>query len=254
MEKNKKIALRQYAPVLRPRISPRPSVYNLTRMRRNRYIFLMNAFFEKANSINKRRIILVVWPLSRLPLSFIPVAKNKFLNWDDNVYVSENPHIKNINAENIAAWFSHSYAGTYLPFTMASYAIDYRIGGLALEVFIFTNLLFHLLNAILVFLLVFQLVNLTRTEMKYARNGITSLLSAALVSILFAVHPCNVESVAWVAERKNVLSAFFSCYRSWPTLNMSTGTNPHTLLFRCFCSCVHCFQKARQWPWLCYLR
>ena len=143
-------------------------------------------------------------------LVYSPVAKNNFLNWDDSVYVSENPHIKNITAENIKLWFTNSYAGTYLPFTMASYAIDYQIGGLEPKVFIFTNLLFHLCNAILVFLLVFQLVNLTRTNMNIRCNGIKiSILSASIVSILFAIHPCNVESVAWVAERKNVLFAFF---------------------------------------------
>ncbi len=127
-------------------------------------------------------------------------------NWDDEAYVFENPDVHAITAENLSLWFSKYYIGNYHPLTMLSYAVDWQLGDGAPFQFHLTNILLHLINAILVFLLVKRLTSDSRI--------------AFFVAALFAIHPVQTESVSWIAERKNVLYGCFFlasciCYLSW---------------------------------------
>ncbi|MBN1611075.1 MAG: tetratricopeptide repeat protein [Polyangiaceae bacterium] len=128
-------------------------------------------------------------------LAFSPSLANGFTHWDDDVYVLDNLDIRAFTLENVRRVFSSSYGAGYQPLTMLTYMVDYHFFRLDPKAYHTTDLILHVANALLVFSL---MLRLTR------RYG-TSLL----VSLLFAVHPLRVESVAWIAERKDVLSAFF---------------------------------------------
>jgi protein O-mannosyl-transferase len=160
-------------------------------------------------SVKLKYLLLILTGLITLTvIAYSPVSGNGFLNWDDEDYVYGNKDIQGLGPENLKAFFTQNYLNTYLPLTMISYAVDYKIGGLDPKVYTYTNLILHLLNTLFVFWFIFYLVkSLTKNDQKFSLNR--AVLIATLTSGLFAIHPLNVESVAWVAERKNLLFAFF---------------------------------------------
>jgi protein O-mannosyl-transferase len=133
---------------------------------------------------------------------------NDFMrNWDDNVYVLENSWIKDLSFENIKSIFtSFHLSGNYHPLTLLSYAVEYTFAGLNPVVYHSTNLVLHCFNIILVYLLIKRL------------SGKFEV--AVIVALFFGIHPMHVESVAWIAERKDVLYSLFFlfsliCYTSY---------------------------------------
>src|ERR1035438_3215430 len=133
-----------------------------------------------------------------LAVTFIvlfPSLQNKFVNLDDPQYVIENPVVKNFNSENLKIIFSEQFIGNYQPITMLSYLVDYKLFGLNPVGYHLVNLIFHLLGTIFVFLII----------KKLSGND----LVAFITSLLFGIHPLHVESVTWIAERKDVLYGFF---------------------------------------------
>ncbi|MBU3699935.1 MAG: tetratricopeptide repeat protein [Candidatus Kapabacteria bacterium] len=133
--------------------------------------------------------------------TYLPVFDDgkEFTNWDDPGYVTEQPLVRSLDKENISRMFDTDtrVAANYHPLTMLSLAIDYDRGQGSIRPFMQTNLVLHLLNTALVFVFILGL---------FPGN----LVMAALVSAFFGLHPMHVESVAWVAERKDVLyTAFF---------------------------------------------
>ncbi len=130
-------------------------------------------------------------------LSFSPALKNNFVNWDDNAYVFENPHLNKPLPKAISYFFGpHYFIGNYIPLTMATYALEYHAAGLRPALYHKVNVLIHLANVLLVFWLIYLL------------SGKKPLV-AALVSLFFGIHPLHVESVVWIAELKDVLYSFF---------------------------------------------
>ena len=126
------------------------------------------------------------------------VRNHDFINLDDNVYVTDNEHVRSgINLNNVIWAFSFKEKDkTYWhPVTWLSHMLDCQLYGLSPGMHHSTNLLFHIANTILLFLVFGRMTG--------------ELWKSALVAALFGLHPLNVESVAWVAERKNVLSSFF---------------------------------------------
>jgi len=121
-----------------------------------------------------------------------------FINLDDNIYVYENASVQSgLNWNSIGQAFSSELTkvGHWHPLTWLSWMLDYQIFGLNPQGFHLINLLFHVMNTLLLFLI---LRRMTKT-----------LWPSAFVAALFAIHPLHVESVAWIAERKDVLSTFF---------------------------------------------
>lgn len=115
--------------------------------------------------------------------------------WDDYKYVVNNPDIRGIGLENFKAVFSKYYIGNYAPLHLVSYMLDYQLWELNPTGYHFGNILLHALNGVLVY----------RLLLKLELPALPALFGAAL----FVLHPVQVESVAWVSERKNVLSALF---------------------------------------------
>ena len=125
-----------------------------------------------------------------------PAMSHDFINYDDNVYVTANIHVHGgLNWENIKWAFINSVGSNWHPLTVLSHMLDCQMYGLNPWGHHLTNVLLHALNAALVFALFKQLTG--------------AMWRSLLVAGLFAVHPLRVESVAWVAERKDVLSACF---------------------------------------------
>jgi len=123
---------------------------------------------------------------------FLTGINNSFTYWDDNVYITENPYIKNLNLKTI---FTAVYSDHYHPFTTLTNAIEYKLFGLNPKIYHLNNILLHLINIILVFILI-----------KYiSLNTKISIIT----SLLFAIHPMHVESVIWLSERKDVLYTMF---------------------------------------------
>jgi len=122
-----------------------------------------------------------------------------FINMDDGLYVYRNAAVQSgLNANNIKLAFSPELAklsGHWHPLTWLSWMLDYELFGLNPRGFHLINLLFHVMNTLLLFLVL--------------RRMTKSLWPSAFVAALFAIHPLHVESVAWVTERKDVLSTFF---------------------------------------------
>ena len=149
--------------------------------------------------IDNRGLIL----LGILLLTFLVYSSNlghEFVNWDDDKNFYENPLVRDINADNFAAntakIFKTRVIGNYNPLAIWTFAIEKQVFGLDQpEKWHLTNILLHLLCVTLVFRLSFQL-------------GLGKW-GSVLLTLLFALHPLRVESVAWVTERKDVLYGFF---------------------------------------------
>ncbi len=116
------------------------------------------------------------------------------ITWDDGTYVLNNPHIREFTRANIISLFDRPYEGLYGPVQMLTYMIDYRLWGPDPFGFHLTNVLLHAVNVVMAFCVLRKLI-----------DGFPLAFFAALA---FAVHPLNVENVAWVAERKTLVSAF----------------------------------------------
>ena len=161
---------------------------------------------------NKRKIFICLILISLFTLfCYVPTFKNEIINLDDEEYLIENPLIKDFSIHTISKMF---YAGTdrelfwmgnYHPLTMLSLNINYQMlsngdfdeEGALKNPFVFqlTNVLLHILNTVLVFLLIYLLF----------RNFSIALITA----LFFGIHPLHVESVTWISERKDVLYAAF---------------------------------------------
>jgi len=127
---------------------------------------------------------------------FTPVLKGSFINWDDDVNVYENPNVRELSAATIGNMFTTTVVGGYTPLTTLSFSIENALYGMKPWVFHLNNLLLHLVCIALLFILLRKL-------------GF-SLFVTGITTLLFAIHPMHVESVAWITERKDVLyGAFF---------------------------------------------
>ena len=130
------------------------------------------------------------------------LISHEFLEYDDTTYVTQNAHVSTgLTAQNIGWAFTAFHSANWHPVTWISHMLDVQIFGMNAGRHLMTNLALHAINSILLFLL---LRRATRTTWR-----------SAIVAALFALHPLHVESVAWVSERKDVLSALFFMITLW---------------------------------------
>lgn len=124
------------------------------------------------------------------------VQNHEFINYDDELYVTENCHVQaGITRENISWAFTSTDVANWHPLTWLSHMLDCEVYWLNPGGHHWTSLQFHIANTLLLFLILRWMTG--------------ALWRSALVAALFALHPLHVESVAWIAERKDVLSTFF---------------------------------------------
>jgi len=129
-------------------------------------------------------------------IAYLPVLDAGFVGYDDDYYVTKNLYVQAGPTGRSLAWaFTTFAAGNWHPLTWISHMLDCALYGLDPFGHHLTNLLLHVANAVLLFLLLATLTN--------------APYPSAFVAALFAIHPLHVESVAWVSERKDVLSTLF---------------------------------------------
>jgi Tfp pilus assembly protein PilF len=146
--------------------------------------------------MSRPRLIALLLALGTLVV-FLPVGGFNFIAYDDPAYVSENPFVKNgLNWTDIQWAFTTFHASNWHPLTWLSHMADCSLFGSNPGAQHFVNVLFHSANTALLFLLLWRLTQKIRP--------------AALVAALFAWHPLHIQSVAWISERKDVLSTFFA--------------------------------------------
>ena len=152
-----------------------------------------NALFA---SNSKRNLILCLLLVTCTLAIYNAVNRNGFINYDDDVYVTSNRHVQaGLSAATIQWAFTTFDAANWHPLTWISHALDCQIFKLNPAGHHYINLLLHCANVVLLFLLLTDATKRT--------------WPAFIAAAIFAVHPLNVESVAWIAERKNVLSMLF---------------------------------------------
>lgn len=141
--------------------------------------------------------VLCIFFLTVVTLSvYNPASRFPFLNYDDNWYVIQNPHIRSGLTWSTLTWaFTTTALSNWHPLTWLSHALDCQLFGLNPAGHHYINVLLHTTNVVLLFLI------FVRETGSKARS--------LMLALLFALHPVNVESVAWISERKNVLSMLF---------------------------------------------
>lgn len=144
-----------------------------------------------------RRLTLICLALAIITLAaHWPVLQNDFVNYDDNEYVTENEHVLHGLNWPDAKWaFTTGQTGSSVPLTWLSHQLDYQLYGAWAGGHHLTNLALHVVNALLLFLLFWRMTH--------------AMWPSVFVAAVFAIHPLHVESVAWISERKDVLSGLF---------------------------------------------
>ena len=156
-----------------------------------------------------RRWLLILLLCAVTLVIYSPVRQFEFVNYDDYAYVVENPHVASgMSSSNVRWAFTAFEAGNWHPLTWLSHMIDCQVFGLEPAGHHLTNLAIHTLNAALVFVVLLAMTS--------------QLWWSYFVALLFALHPLNVESVAWIAERKNVLSTLFWLLAIWAYARFAT--------------------------------
>ena len=136
------------------------------------------------------------------------MSRYDFITFDDHVYITENFHIQSGFSLDSLRWaFTTRYVDLWNPMLWLSFMLDYQLYGLNAGGYHLTNLILHILSTLLLFWLFHRMTG--------------SVWPSAFVAAFFALHPLHVESVAWVSERKDTLSAFFwmltLCFYVWYT-------------------------------------
>ena len=141
-------------------------------------------------------------------LVFGQTLRHGFVNFDDHVYVYENSFItRGISVDGLIGAFTHAHARNWHPLTTISHMLDCELYGLKAGGHHFTNVLLHTIAVVLLFLVLQQMTG--------------ALWQSAFVAAVFAIHPLHVESVAWISERKDVLSALFFMLTLFPPMRIT---------------------------------
>ena len=184
----------------------------------------MEPFRGNSSLTASKRVYIIGLGISLLAFFlYSPVLHYGFFNIDDHLYVYENPHLRDHNAT-FALWSLTTFkAGNWHPLTWVSLAVDYYFWGTNPMGYHLTNIILHCFNIVFVTVIVFKIATLYRSNHNIIFSwgkGNYELTIAVLTAAGFGLHPLRVQSVVWIAERKDVLYAFFYllsilCYISY---------------------------------------
>src|SRR5712691_6416074 len=138
--------------------------------------------------------------------AFLPTLQNQFVNLDDDKNLLDNPRYRGLGWTQLR-WMWTTHMGHYIPLTWMTFGLDYLLWGMNPLGYHLTSLLLHAANAVVFFFIVRRL--LTRALSSPSERGYALAVCAGVAALVFAIHPLRVESVAWVTERRDVLSGLF---------------------------------------------
>src|SRR5437899_3225622 len=138
--------------------------------------------------------------------AFLPTLQNQFVTWDDGKNFLENAHYRGLGWTHIR-WMWTTHLGHYIPLTWMTLGLDYLLWGMNPFGYHLTSLLLHAANAVVFFFVVHRI--LTLAQPSPSERGHALAVAAGFAALVFAIHPLRVESVAWVTERRDVLSGLF---------------------------------------------
>lgn len=161
---------------------------------------------------------------------FWQVRHHEFISFDDDLYIFNNSYVKaGLTREGLVWAFTKTHAYNWHPLTWVSHMLDCEFYGLEAGGHHFTNVLFHVANALLL--------------LSVLKRMTGSLYSSAFVAALFALHPLHVESVAWASERKDVLSTFFWILTMWAYVQYAERPNIARYLLTVLALCLGLMAK-----------
>jgi len=139
---------------------------------------------------------------------FLPALGAGFVNWDDDQNFLDNPNYRGLGAAQLRWMFTTFLMGHYIPLTWMTLGLDYVIWGMNPAGYHLTNLLLHSANAVLFYFMALRLLR-AGVPGGQADGSWALTLGSGFATLLFAVHPLRVQSVAWITERRDVLSGLF---------------------------------------------
>ena len=157
---------------------------------------------DTAMNDTRAKVLICIFLMVATFCIYSQVQDHEFINYDDTLYVTENLNVQaGLTSESVEWAFTTLAAGNWSPVTWFSHILDYQLYGLHAKGHHLTSLFLHIANALILFIVLSRLTG--------------KLWQSGFVAAMFAFHPLNVESVAWAAERKNVLSTLFWLLTMW---------------------------------------
>jgi len=160
-------------------------------------------------------------------LVFSPALMNGFVEWDDQVNLTENPEFRGLGKAQLTYFFTTVLMGHYIPLTWLTFGLDYIVWGMNPTGYHLSNLIIYAANTAVLYFVALRLLAKSTTL-----AGATLRLGAIAATLFFVLHPLRAESVAWVTERRDVLSGFFFLLTILTYLRMAdaSGTRRRWLL------------------------
>lgn len=195
---------------------PRSSCGSAYEITKTGFVALAVGFWrlQVKTTINVKYYLASLAALATLML-YLPALRNEFVGvWDDNAYIAENVAIRSMNLAFFRWAFFDFHASNWHPLTWISHAVDYALWGPNPMGHHLTNIILHAANTAIVVLLTLKMLEIVKERTIQNTSTIfltdrTILIVAGVTGLLFGLHPIRVESVAWVAERKDLLCALF---------------------------------------------
>ncbi len=199
-------------------------------------------------------------------VAFLPALSAEFVSFDDDRLFEKNTSFRGFSREHLRWMFTTTFMGHYQPLTWLSHAVDHALSGMNPPGYHLNNVLLHALNAVMVYFVALRLIAAGRAARSpatrepappvHGRNDASLRLAAVLAALLFAVHPLRTESVAWVSERRDVLSLFFLlgallCYLRACPPGRANVASPGAYAACCVLLAASLLSKA--WGWAFFL-
>jgi len=153
------------------------------------------------------RALPIVVALAAL-LPFVPALSAGFVTWDDNRNFLDNPHYRGLGWQQLRWMWTTFHMGHYVPLSWMTLGLDYELWGMNPVGYHLQNVLLHSVNAVLVYFVARRVLTLAMPADADDGRGVD--LPSAVAALVFAIHPLRVESVAWVTERRDMLSLLFA--------------------------------------------
>jgi Flp pilus assembly protein TadD len=166
---------------------------------------------------------------------FLPALGAEFVNWDDDENFLHNPNYRGLGTAQLRWMFTTFLMGHYIPLTWLTLGMDYVVWGMNPVGYHFTNLLLHAANAVVFYFVALRLLRASTPDAREDRS-LALPLGSGFATLLFAVHPLRAESVAWITERRDLLSALFYLAAIVAYLRYCDGVVAQTT-------------RARRWYW-----